>query len=73
MTQPTIDTDVALSDLTGTTCKGCGTNKACGVSFCRRCYRALPPAMRSRLYHLIGNGYEQAYTEALNRLQAAKR
>ena len=48
----------------------CGKKKRANSSFCSGCYRRLPPRMRSRLYRLFGLGYESAYEQACEYLDA---
>ena len=42
----------------------CGGGKQRGKSFCYRCFRLLPLGMQDRLYHRLGQGYEEAFAEA---------
>jgi hypothetical protein len=37
-------------------------------TFCRKCYYRLPQSLRTRLYNRFGEGYEEAYAEAVKRL-----
>jgi hypothetical protein len=48
----------------------CGKKKRANTSFCGGCYRRLSPRMRSRLYQLFGRGYEEAYEQACDYLDA---
>jgi hypothetical protein len=57
-------TQALLDELIGQTCR-CGSSKAMKQTFCRRCYYALPAALRNALYREMGYGYEQAYDEAV--------
>jgi hypothetical protein len=43
----------------------CLRRKKSGHSLCWRCYSRLPAELRGRLYRRIGDGYEQAYEEAV--------
>jgi hypothetical protein len=54
-----------IGELRGKTCR-CGKRKASGETFCRDCYFRLPPRMRQALYRGLGNGYEEAYTAAVD-------
>jgi hypothetical protein len=42
----------------------CGDPKDTRRTFCKRCYYALPPRLRSALYAKLGHGYEEAVDEA---------
>lgn len=46
----------------------CERPKKPGRAFCYRCYKTLPPELRSPLYRPIGDGYEAAYEEAVRYL-----
>lgn len=63
-----INTRDAVWALQGRQC-ACGRAKGTMKSFCNKCYYALPPAMKRALYKRVGQGYEQAYTRALERLK----
>lgn len=54
--------------LLGYECR-CGNTKASGKSFCRECWNRLPRDIGRRLYRLIGDGYEAAYTAACRFLE----
>lgn len=54
--------------LGSTVCASCGKSKRPKMSHCGRCYRALPPRLRSALYRKFGDGYEEAFEESLNYL-----
>lgn len=60
-----------LGALKGTLCV-CGEPKKVMTSHCRKCYYALPPAMRAALYRRFGGGYEEAYEESVSFLQERK-
>jgi hypothetical protein len=57
-----------VEELRGTTCR-CGNHKAHVQTFCRECYYSLPKRLRAALYHLIGDGYEEAYDAATTFLE----
>ncbi|MDY7035541.1 MAG: hypothetical protein SV375_05180 [Thermodesulfobacteriota bacterium] len=38
-------------------------------SFCYRCYRSLPGDLQRALYNRIGDGYEEAFEEAVKWLE----
>lgn len=59
----------AYDDLMSANCKGCGGKKSPRKSFCGTCYRALPGKLKTDLYKLIGDGYEQAYGDSLRHLR----
>ena len=56
-----------MSELRGQRCR-CGSRKKNGHTFCFRCYRRLPPGNRQALYYPFGEGYEEAYAEAVELL-----
>ena len=43
----------------------CGRTKKRGMSFCYTCWKLLPRDIQRALYARIGNGYEEAYEEAV--------
>jgi len=47
----------------------CEGKKQRGHSFCWRCYNELPAQMKRALYRRIGDGYEEAYEDAVTWLQ----
>jgi hypothetical protein len=47
----------------------CGRVKKPGNSFCFRCYKELPADMQKALYRKMGDGYEEAFEEAVAWLQ----
>lgn len=47
----------------------CGHSKKSGHSFCYRCYKSLPPQMQRDMYQRMGDGYEEAYDEAIKWLE----
>ncbi|MCW1922703.1 hypothetical protein OKA05_09070 [Luteolibacter arcticus] len=59
-----------LEELRGTTCQ-CSATKKARQSFCPSCYRRLPAVTKAALYRRFGEGYEQAYTEAMAALRPA--
>lgn len=60
-----------VQELRGDVCC-CGESKMEGESFCHACYYSLPRAKRAALYRRIGQGYEQAYTDAVVELSQRK-
>jgi hypothetical protein len=62
-----ISTRAALADLKSTTC-ACGATKKTRQTFCRRDYFRLPMGMSEALYDSMREGYEEAYSAALERL-----
>ena len=58
-----------LKELKSNEC-ACGSYKKEGNSFCFRCYRGLPNDMQKALYNRFGNGYEEAYDDAVGWLKA---
>lgn len=59
-----LGTETLVRELAGTTCR-CGRVKRARMTFCGRCYHALPPPLRAALYRPIGEGYEDAYAAAV--------
>ena len=57
-----------LSELNGEECV-CGSWKKSRMSFCYICYRKLPPDMQKDLWQHMGQGYEEAYDEAVRWLK----
>jgi hypothetical protein len=60
----TVDVSDLLRELRGTTCR-CGATKRTRETFCRGCYHRLAPPQRRALYRPIGEGYEEAYRDAV--------
>ncbi len=56
-----------IRELRGTICR-CGKPKQPKQTFCRACYYALSPDIRTALYRRIGAGYEEAYYTATSEL-----
>ena len=61
-----IDNKGLIDSLRSTVCPACGGPKHAKMSLCGRQYRQLPPAMRNALYRRIGNGYREAFIEAMS-------
>lgn len=57
-----------IKELRGDTC-ACSSPKSAGHSFCGACYRSLPKSQQRDLYHLIGDGYEEAHAAAMATLR----
>ena len=53
-----------LSVLRGEECQ-CGKWKRSRMPFCYRCFKRLPVSMQRALYHRLGDGFEEAYEEAV--------
>jgi hypothetical protein len=53
-------------------CLSCGGKKQELMSFCKKDYFALPPRRRSALYRLVGEGYVDAFRDALKFLAESK-
>jgi hypothetical protein len=66
MTNPEI-----LQDFLSERCR-CGKAKQTRQSFCREHYYELPQALRQRLTRNFGEGYEEAYRDALEVLNLAE-
>lgn len=58
-----------IESLRSTVCPGCDSDKPEGKSFCRRCYFSLPKQLRSDLYRRYGQGYQQAFIDAMAQLK----
>lgn len=56
-----------LEELQGTTCR-CGRDKKTKMTFCGRCYHQLPRRIQRSLYKRVGEGYEEAYSTAVEYL-----
>ena len=48
----------------------CGGTKRPGSSFCYTCFKALPSTYQHALYQKMGDGYEEAYEDAVAWLKA---
>lgn len=57
-----------IESLRSPVCPACANTKKVRQSFCGGCYGALPRRVQRDLYQLIGNGYEDAFAEALTHL-----
>ena len=57
-----------LKVLSGQQC-ACKGFKRYAASFCKTCYYVLPPKMRQAHYAPWGEGYEEAYIAAIERLK----
>lgn len=62
------DAKFLLEELKGEECQ-CGKYKKSGNSFCYGCYSSLPNNLQRSLYRRFGNGYEEAYEEAIEHLK----
>lgn len=62
-----LDPRKLIAELRSVTCR-CGAAKKTRQTFCPQCYYALPHSMRVRLWDLMGEGYEQAYAAAAEKL-----
>jgi hypothetical protein len=58
------DSVFLLKELKGNEC-ACGGYKKGGNSLCYKCYSSLPDDMQKDLYQRFGNGYEEAYDNAV--------
>lgn len=56
----------------GLECAVCEKKKSKAQSFCSSCYYKLPEGMRKSLYRRFGDGYEEAYEEAIDELGGRK-
>jgi hypothetical protein len=57
-----------LQELNSEEC-ACGAWKKKRLSFCYTCYRALSKDMQKDLYQRMGEGYEEAYDDAIRWLR----
>jgi hypothetical protein len=55
-------------ELNGEEC-ACGAWKRSMFAFCYTCHRSLPEDMKRELWKRIGDGYEEAYNEAISWLK----
>jgi hypothetical protein len=62
------DAQFLLAELRSNECQ-CGNYKKSGNSFCYNCYSSLPNDLQKSLYSRFGNGYEEAYEEAIEHLK----
>lgn len=53
-----------LQELNSEEC-ACGATKKAKYSFCYTCYQLLPDDMKRELWNRLGDGYEEAYDEAI--------
>lgn len=61
--------EVLIKELFGSQCR-CGSIKRSGETFCKKCYFTLTRDLRSQLYKLMGDGYEESYQEAVKFLDS---
>ena len=61
-----------IAELQGTACR-CGSTKRPKQTFCHTCYYSLSADTRRALYRRVGEGYEEAYDEAIRELEALGR
>jgi hypothetical protein len=52
-----------VKELQSPTCR-CGREKRLKQTFCKPCFRYLPPDVQQGLYLRIGSGYEEAHRQA---------
>jgi len=65
--QLTIDSDLVISDLKGTTCRACWGKKRTRSSFCPGCYIKLPAGTRKALWRM-DDLYYYAYNRSVRLL-----
>ena len=58
-----------VRELRATRCR-CGRRKGRGKTFCGPCFYSLSKAQQRALYRFVGNGYEEAYADAVATLKA---
>jgi hypothetical protein len=63
------DTKFYIKELMSDECQ-CGRLKQHRRSFCYKCYTSLPKHMQRDLYQRMGDGYEEAYDEAVHWLNS---
>ena len=61
-----------LDELMGQTCV-CGRKKLRTQTFCGGCYYTLSRSQRQALYRRVGEGYEEAYADAVDTLTSEGR
>ena len=69
--EPVTERNEMVKELAGGVCR-CGAKKVKGQSFCGRCFYRLPRVNRQRMYQAFGQGYEDAYRDAVALLGAVK-
>ena len=57
-----------IKELRGTICR-CGSEKGTRMTFCRPCYFSLSKPQQMALYKQLGDGYEEAYADAVTTLE----
>ena len=57
-----------FNEIRGVECQ-CGNFKRSKQTFCRSCYSKLPINMQNDLFKTIGDGYEEAYDQAVTFLK----
>lgn len=62
-----MDTLELVQELEGTACR-CGSKKASMQTFCKKDYYRLSLKQRQALYNRLGDGYEEAYADAIKTL-----
>ena len=55
-----------IDELRSEECLACGRPKKRGQSLCYHCYSSLPHHMQQALWQRIGDGYEEAFEEAVS-------
>lgn len=61
-------TNELVQELRGVKCQ-CGAKKQPRKTFCGACYYSLTVTQQRALYRLVGNGYEEAYANAIKSLR----
>lgn len=63
-----MDRTELIRSLMSAECPACRKTKNARQTFCNRCYFKLNKKQRSDLYKTVDNGYEEAFSVALNHL-----
>lgn len=72
MFHPDSDEGKAYDSLMSTVCPFCKGAKFARQTFCLKDYRKLPKPMQNALYRKIGDGYMEAFDEAMCELDSQK-
>lgn len=58
-----------VTSLRSNLCPACGGKKKPRNTLCGGCYFILAPSQRAALYHRVGEGYEEAFADAMKHLK----
>lgn len=66
-----MDSTELIKSLMSEVCPACDKAKQKRKTFCNKCYFKLPKDQRTALYNRVGDGYEEAFADALKTLKPA--